>query len=97
MNTAVSQKRPLTGNFPAKISELKFMNTTITAILEVRFVCGFSFLRHSCIESFSFKLRMLQRFSELYEKCRVLSHQMLTGRTDRSETALEIMNDHAHQ
>ena len=37
------------------------------------------------------------RFSELCENRRVSSHQMLTGRTDRLETALEIMNDHARQ
>ena len=39
----------------------------------------------------------VQRFSELCENRRVSSHQILTGRTDRSETALEIMNDYACQ
>ena len=45
----MSQKRPLTGNFRAKIFEPKF-NTfinIITTILEVQFVWGF--LRHGCI------------------------------------------------
>ena len=45
----VSNKRLLTGNFLAKIFELKFntfMNIT-TTILEVRFLWGF--LRSSCI------------------------------------------------
>ena len=49
MNTVKYQKRLLTGNFPAKIFELKFntfMNIIIT-ILEVRFLWGF--LRNSCI------------------------------------------------
>ena len=49
MNTAVSQKRPPTRIFLAKIFELKFntfMNI-ITTILEVWFV--FVFFRHSCI------------------------------------------------
>ena len=43
MNTAMSQKRLLTGNFPAKIFEPNFntfMNI-ITTILEVRFLWGF--------------------------------------------------------
>ena len=40
-------------------------------------------------------LLALQRFLELCENCRVLSHQILTGKTDRSETALEIINHHA--
>ena len=31
----------------------------------------------------------LQRFSELCENCRVSSHQILTGKIDMSETALE--------
>ena len=39
----------------------------------------------------------IQRFSELCENRRVSSHHMLIGRTDRSETALEIVNDHARQ
>ena len=38
---------------------------------------------------------VIQRFSELCENCRVLSHQILTVKTDLSETALEIMNHHA--
>ena len=39
-----------------------------------------------------FDQTFVQRFSELSENRRVASHQILTGRTDRSETALEIMN-----
>ena len=35
---------------------------------------------------------LIQRFSERCENCRVLSHQILTGKIDRLETALEIMN-----
>ena len=35
--------------------------------------------------------------SELRENGRVSSHQILTGRTDLSETAHEIMNQHTRQ
>ena len=72
MNTAVSQKRPLTGNFVAKIFEPKFntfMNI-ITTILEVRFLCGF--LRHSCITGKTkletYQIYSLQADKQLNEK-----------------------------
>ena len=39
----------------------------------------------------------IQRFSELSENCRISSHQILTGKIDRSETAVEIMNHQQHK
>ena len=38
-------------------------------------------------------LAIIQRFSELCENWEVLSHQILTGRTDRPETVPEIGNN----